>query len=454
AVQGGRVARRKADPLTSLALAAALILLLRPLDIFSAGFQMSFCAVLGIALLGVPLRRALEWMPEAAKGGLSVTMSAQLGVLPVSAFWFGKISVISLISNLPVIPLAGLLIPVSAMALALHALWPPLGYLLVESAKGLVLLLLLIAKAAARVPFATARVGAFAWYFAAAYFACMLLCSTAVVWRWRARLLCMGALCCLAVGVGALTSYHGVYYVQLDVGQALSGVLHTGRKTYVYDCGNENSDLTEYLLYTGSGVEGLFLSHPHADHVGGLIELLEAGIPVRTVYVPANAVCYGADELYRNLMANVEAHGIPIVEVAAGDVLDLDGLRATVIAPRRDPAGKGDANARSIVLRVKIGDYALLLCGDADVIGSSDVACDVLQVAHHGSRNATDQAFLHSAMPGVALISAGRNNVYGHPHPETLARLESVGADVFQTQEAGALTLYFEDSIRVEAFCR
>ena len=232
-LQGGRVARRKVDPLTSLALAAAAILLIRPLDVFGAGFQMSFCAVLGIALLASPLKQALRPMPELVRDGLTMTLSAQIGILPVSAYWFGKVSLIGLVTNLAAIPLAGLLIPISALATALGALWVPLGFLFAESAKGLVALILLIAKLGAALPYSTLRIAVFAWHTLAAYFLCMLLCSSAVVWRWRTRLLCMGVACLLVAGVGSLTAYRGVRYVQLDVGQALSGVLHTGKKTFV-----------------------------------------------------------------------------------------------------------------------------------------------------------------------------------------------------------------------------
>lgn len=455
AIQGAHVAGRKSDVLTNLSLAAFIILVFRPLDLFGASFQMSFCAVLGIVLLRPVLQKAIPirwtWLGEP----LYITISAQLGILPALSYWMGSASLLGSLANLLAVPLAGMLVPVSALATALSAIWGPLGWFFVQAAKGMVAVLLLIAQLAAGLPLANAPVGAFAWWTAAAYFAAMLLCCTAVIWRWRARFAAMAALALVAVCIGFFSGSFWVRYVQLDVGQALSGVLHVGSKAYVYDCGDENSDLTEYLLFTGSTVEGLFLSHPHKDHVGGATELLDAGIDVRTLYVPANATAFGGDPGYEERIAKAQAQGAEIVEVSAGDVLNLNGVTATVVAPTYEVTRGNDPNDRSIVLLLEIGEHLLLLMGDAD--GPAEplgVDTDVLQVAHHGSRNAARAGFLADATPDIALVSTGRNS-YGHPNEETLQRLEEAGADIYITRDTGALTLYFEpNTIRVEAYIK
>jgi len=317
----------------------------------------------------------------------------------------------------------------------------------------MVAVLLTLSRFAAGLPLATVRVGAFSSWAMAAFCACMLLCSTATVWRWRFRLCAMVGLACAVLLAGVLRGDFLPRYVQLDVGQALSGVLHTGGKTYVYDCGDANSDLTEYLLYTGSAVEGLFLSHPHADHVRGLDELLDAGIPVRTVYVPAQATALGADSGYEELLLKAAWKGSQMVELSAGDRLLLSGATVDVVAPSAEVTRGRDANDRSLVLLVTVGAYKLLLTGDAD--GAAEplgIDCDVLQVAHHGSANAAREPFLRDATPDIALISYGRNT-YGHPSQATIERLNNAGAQVYATQESGALTIFFGNNIRVEAFC-
>jgi competence protein ComEC len=452
-VQGGHVARRKADPLTTLGLAAIALLLVRPLDLFGASFQLSYGAVLGLVLLGPPLRKRLRFRPKAVASTLAASLSAQLGFLPISARWFAGLPLVGLVVNLAAVPLAGFMIPLAAVALALGAMWQPLGWLFAQAVKGIVVLLVLFSRWGAAASFSMLRLGAFAWWAVAAYALALFLCCTAVIWRWRTRAVVAGLAAALAIGIGLLQG-GGIMarYVQLDVGQALSGVLHIGSHCYVYDCGEANSDLTEYLLYTGESVDGLFLSHPHSDHVDGLSELLVNGLSIGTIYVPENATAHGVEGDYEALLAQAQARGTEIVTLSAGDTLLLNGCPATVIAPESEATG-GDANSRSLVLLIEIADNSLLLCGDAD--GTAEplgIDCDVLQVAHHGSGASAQEKFLQSSTPDIALISVGRNS-YGHPHPDALARLEESGAQVYLTQESGAITVYFErERIRAEGY--
>ncbi|MDR0928794.1 MAG: DNA internalization-related competence protein ComEC/Rec2 [Oscillospiraceae bacterium] len=452
-VQAGHAMRTKTDPLTTLGFAALLLLMVRPLDLFGPSFQLSYGAVLGLVLLGPPIRKRLRFRPKAIASTLTATLSAQFGFLPISARWFAGLPLIGLVVNLAAVPLAGFMIPLAALALALGAVWQPLGWLFAQAVKGIVVLLVLLSRGGAALSFSMLRLGAFAWWAALAYALALFLCCTAVIWRWRTRALAAGLAAALAIGIGLLQG-GGILarYVQLDVGQALSGVLHIGGSCYVYDCGEANSDLTEYLLYTGESVDGLFLSHPHSDHVDGLTEVLTEGLSIGTIYIPENATAYGAEGDYEALLALAQSRGTEIVTLSAGDTLTLNGCPVTVIAPESEATG-GDANSRSLVLLIEIGNHTLLLCGDAD--GASEpfgLDCDVLQVAHHGSGEAAQDAFLQSATPDIALISVGRNS-YGHPHPDTLARLEQSGAQIYLTQDLGAITVYFErDSIRAEGY--
>lgn len=453
-MQGGRIVKRKPDPLTSVSIAAMVILLLHPLDLFSAGFQLSFGAVLGLILLTPMFSKILQIKPAVAADTMKVTLSAQLGALPPMAYWFGTQSLLSVPANMLIVPLSGFLIPVSALALLLNAIWSPLGWFFVEASKGIVASILVICRAVADVGGAMIRIPPFAWWTLVAFCFCVLLCSTAVVWRVRSRIIAAALAIGMAFAVGFYHQKDKVLYVQLDVGQALSGVLHVDGKLFVYDCGGNNSDLTEYVQSTGKDVEAVFLSHPHEDHIGGLAELLDSSISVKTIYVPANADVFGADSGYLQLLENASDKGVRIETVAAGDVLDLNGLAADVIAPSRDVIRGNDPNDRSIVLLVRIGEQTLMLCGDAD--GNAEplgVDCDVLQVAHHGSKNAARQRFLDDATPDIALVSVGKNT-YGHPDPKTMERLETIGADLYQTILSGAITVFFErDSVRVEVFC-
>lgn len=452
AIQGGRIVKRRTDPLTALSLAALIILLFRPIDLLRPGFQLSFCAVLGIFLFRPFFMRFLRG-PVWIRVPATVSLSAQLGALPALAYWFHRVSLLSVLANLLVVPIVGVLIPVSTLGLALSAIAKPLGWFFVESGKGMVAVILLIGRWVSSVRAAVMTVVPFAPWTIAAWCFCAVVASTATVWSSKKRLLAMAVALALAAGIGALQYDDTVRYVQLDVGEALSGVLHVGRKTYVYDCGGANSDLADYLLTTGQDVDGLFLSHPHMDHVGGLADLLSAGIRIRTIYVPSYANYFEDETEYLSLLAAALHYGAEIVEVAAGDTLDLNGLDASVLSPERGVVRGKNTTNRSLVLLIDIGGKKLLLCGDEDMDEPDGVACDVLQIAHHGSRIAAEESFIQYAMPEVALISVG-GNPYGHPNPEMMDRVRATGAALYRTDESGAITVTFNpESLRVEVFC-
>lgn len=165
-------------------------------------------------------------------------------------------------------------------------------------------------------------------------------------------------------------------------------------------------------------------------------------------------MAFGGESEYENRLTLAASQGTRIVELAKGDRLELAGATVEVLAPEREAAQGADPNDRSLVLLFEINGHRLLLCGDADgVTEPHDVDCDVLQVAHHGSKRAADARMLREASPDIALISVG-NNYYGHPDANTVSRLQDSGAQVYTTQESGALTVYFtDDGLNVEAYC-
>lgn len=242
----------------------------------------------------------------------------------------------------------------------------------------------------------------------------------------------------------------------LDIGQGDAIVVRHGEHTMLVDAGDRGRDLIDQLrLLDVDRLEVVVATHPHADHIGGMPEVLETyaidrwldnGMPHTT-------------ELARAVDHAVDARGIDRIPARAGQIWAWGDCVFTVLFPTPNLLldTRSDLNANSVVLRIDHGPTSVLLTGDSEDPtermllreGLSDV--DVLKVAHHGSGHSTSSAWLRALDPEFAVISVGASNRYGHPDPETLQRLDDAGAMIFRTDESHTVRLW-SDGDQLEFF--
>ncbi len=222
----------------------------------------------------------------------------------------------------------------------------------------------------------------------------------------------------------------------IDVGQGDSILIRApDGKAMLIDGGDTDTGVVQYLKSKGiTRLDMVVATHPHADHIGGLVQVLKA-IPVAKVITNGQPT---TTKTYENFLDAIAAAKSEYVEVKRGDSLRLGDLVLSVL----NPASKGnDLNNNSVVLRLAYGKVSFLFTGDAQAEAEasmtassvSPITATILKVGHHGSRTSSSPAFLALVKPQVAIYSAGINNDYGHPHPETLAALAAVGATVYGT---------------------
>lgn len=199
------------------------------------------------------------------------------------------------------------------------------------------------------------------------------------------------------------------------------------------------------------------LSHPHDDHVQGLIPVLKT-IPVRMVLDPM----IGCDsEAYGRFLTVIASRGIERRRAVRGQAIDFgDGVRAQVLNPPEEhlTGTTDDTNNNSVVLRVSYGGSSLMLTGDAGVEAEASVLASglelhstVLKVGHHGSSSATSEEWLNAVSPRIALISVGRNNTFGHPSPTVLSRLSAHSIRALRTDQDGAIAVEFAKDAQPQA---
>lgn len=493
---------KEQDLPNTLAFAGLLILAASPLSLFDVSFQLSFTAVASLLYLvprfslflplhpGEPVRHPrLRKALTAFILFLAATLAATLGAAPLIAYYFNLLSLVTLLANILIVPLMGYLVILIGMAVILTApLCSGITIVLVKICAWLTGLALSIAESLCRLPMAYAFVTTPTLPEVAAYY---LLLITGVTWiDWwrgqrdpegpamtestRARLkLCT----CLLV---IFFMVDGLYFFYKD--------RHPGRLRATFlDVGQGNSTLidfpggTKMLIDGGGSHDGRFdtgryilapflwqekidrmdivvLSHPHPDHLNGLIYILRH-FPVREVWSNGDA----EDSVFYDLFLKIiREKGIRhcIMEKGSPPVI-INGVRIDILHPPRHWGREVfDANDRSLVLKISYGKTGILFPGDISETAEGlllekreILRSSVLLAPHHGSARSSSRPFLRAVRPEAVIFSCGAGNIFRFPHPDALKRYRETGSRIFRTDLDGALRIETDgDRVQVHAF--
>jgi competence protein ComEC len=228
----------------------------------------------------------------------------------------------------------------------------------------------------------------------------------------------------------------------IDVGQGDAILIDLNETEILIDGGDKSSGVVAYLNdYVDDELEVMVATHPHADHIGGLIAVLET--------FKVEQIWYNGDEststTYSDFMTAVTAEDAQIHKAIRGNIISAGELEFTVLNPYVLGA---DINNNSIVLSLSYGEVDFLFTGDAGHEAENDMLVqsivpltdiEILKVGHHGSRTASSEMFLEFTSPKIAIYMAAEGNSYGHPHEETIIALSSINADIYGTDVFGTI---------------
>jgi competence protein ComEC len=451
---GGR--RRGAPAL----LAAVLVLLVvLPQMAVSLGFALSAAATAGLLLIGPGLAerlgcwRATRWVPEPLRAALAVAAAAHMATLPLALLMGNGASLVALPANVVVTPLVPVATVLGLAAALLGPIAPPVAAVLAHVAAPATALIAAIARAGAAVPGGVLPIPGGA---GPALAAAGLLVGAVLLagrgWRpWRDRRVQLG----LAVVLALMVLARGVrdarwpppdwLILACDVGQGdgmlirSPGVAHA----LLVDAGPDRAAIGGCLRDAGVTSVTVLLSHFHADHVDGLRGVVDAAQVGMILTTPVLEPPEGVGMV----LATARSAGIAVRAVRAGDHLRAAGLDLQVLWPARE-IDASPANNGSVVSLVTVpGEQPLrvLVTGDVEpeaqaaVMGRPSPVADVVKVPHHGSRH-QDPGFAAWSGAGIALVSVGAGNDYGHPSAATLAQYAAAGA-VGRSDEQGALAV-------------
>ncbi|MEO8246087.1 MAG: ComEC/Rec2 family competence protein [Chloroflexota bacterium] len=484
----------------ALALAALVMLLVAPPLLWDVGFQLSALATGGLLAFAGPIDRRLSRLPPLVREPVALTVAAQIATLPVVLGSFERLSLVAPLANVAVVPLVPLVMATSALAAPVGLVLAPLDGPLVDIggwlAAGLCWLplraLVAVGSMAGSVPLAAVPVEPpgwlpFAWYPVVAVVALRaprtaevdpLSLGLAPLGRGspapgdeRGRLRAPSPLVLAGAAVGLLvvltvaTGPDGRLHVAaLDIGQG-DAILVTAPSGAValIDGGPDPErtlrELGEALPFHRRRIDLLVLTHPHQDHVAGLVDVLDR-YRVGTILDPGRPFDNASYDRFRTDAA--AEPGATVAVARAGMVIALDASTTLrVLFPDAADAAaalpEDDINNASVVLLLESRGVRMLLTGDAElpvehlmiargVLGP--VA--VLKVGHHGSTSSTSTELLDAIQPALALISCGIDNDYGHPAPETLDHLAARGIGVLRTDIDGTVEVA-SDGLVLEA---
>jgi len=517
--------KRTPDLPTSLAVAALLLLVPKPQRILDAGFQLSFSAVLGIAvmipvlqdgweeaapslrvtdgvagwnLVRAAIARACRLLRKNILAGLGITMT----MLPFLLIHFYEWSPWSVLLNLAVIPLMGILLPcliglqlVARLTALVHCL-ELLQHLLCAAIEAIFSCYEQLCRFTTALPGSILHTGYPTWQALTAYTIGLIALAVSGK-KLRPHLRLAAAVCLMGIFLIRLPGELNV--TMLDVGQGeCVGIETREHHVYLVDAGSTSKkkigqyQIIPWLKYIGTrSVEGIFITHWDEDHIGAVGELLEwsksSRVKIRRIFLPDVAL---KDEVLETLLQRIEEAEVSVEYLSAGEHMTDGALQISCLHPyaKKVPEDRNDA---SLVLRLSQGDFQMLLTGDLEKSGEdwlveqarpaveqpqpagqeqalprapstqsaaqeqalpcvpstqsaaqNPLRCTILDAGHHGASNATGEALLDLAQPELVLISCGKNNRYGHPAPETLKRLEERGIRWYSTAEVGAIQVH------------
>lgn len=447
------------DSINTLFFALFIMLIINPFWIFNIGFQLSFIASFSIIYLTPKIN---GWL-YSYKGNLTRTLSSllaiQIGLFPIQAYYFNRIPLISIFANLILVPLFTIALVLSMILILVS----PLTFHISNSIG-------IIASFLLRIQFygvdlfdnfpylnlklASPPIFAIILYFIFVFF----LFNPILIKKLDKKLIKTMVVYLLLLLIINFTIFNldrSLKIEFIDVGQGDCALLKTKDGNYLIDTGGSlfgdfdvgKSILIPYLEKSGIfKLEGVFISHYHADHCKALPYLMDE-MKVENIYLGYKKE---DNDLYRDIIDKAQERDVAVFIVNKGDRVRLDNnTEILAIGPDKTILeGPGDdENDLSLVLLMNYYNRRVLFTGDIEkdgeksLVGDLDFPIDFLKVAHHGSRTSSTEEFLDKANPSIGFISVGRKNSFGHPNDDVIERYEDRGVELYRTDQDGLIEL-------------
>ncbi|GBD87827.1 comEC family competence protein [bacterium BMS3Abin03] len=458
---------RSSNIFNSLAIAALIILALNPNELYSPGFQLSFSAVISIAaiypLIENYLRRKnikLKYLRYLLLF-MGVSFAAQIGTLPFTLIYFGKISIIALAANIVVIPAIGIIIGLAFISLFFNLFAGFIAVYYASANELITKLLFRFIDFAGSLNFSFVKIINYSIYDAVVFYFFLIFFLLSLK-KFTGRIAKLILLILIIINVIVFTMLDNkkllpdnkLSILMIDTGQGDSflikfpddeiALVDAGAAAVYFDYGERV--ITPLLNYLGiDKIDYGFISHIDNDHYGGFISLVMNNM-IEKIYKPAVDSSLIKDTKLENFL---NIHSVP-VEYYDSQIIKIGNCRLYVLNAKDEAEYfKYSSNERSGIFKLVYGNVSLLFTGDLEQrIEKRYVKnyrqflnVDILKVGHHGSKTSTSVEFLNYTTPRYALISVGIQNKFGHPDEKVLNRLNGKNIQILRTDLSGAILL-------------
>ena len=453
--------KRENDPLTSLSLALAVLLLINPFAAKSTGLQLSFAAVLGIILFSGRINEALMCAVSAEKlvrilrypvGILSASIGVMAFTIPLSALHFGYVTVLSLLTNVLALWAIPLCFCGAYVCLLVYLIFPGIAVFLGSITAFICRYIFAVCSLISRLPHAALPYDGF---ITLALFA--LIYALFIIFGFSGYTQLKKIVLPASLSLLLIVSYFAYYSLSaaktkatvsvLNVGQGECVAAYSGNRAIVVDCGTSDHftqpgvDCADLLYVNGQkNIDALFLTHLHSDHVSGVCHLMEL-IPVGKVFIPVNVDM--SEDFFPLIRETAARTGTEVVLVDIDSALQLGDMRVELYPSYIYT----EDNESCMCVMITAGGKDFLITGDSTYLNEMELTerlslddTDVLIAGHHGSNGSSCTAFLRAASPELAVISVGRDNRYGHPSSFAIERMLTEGMKVLRTDLNGTVT--------------
>lgn len=442
-----------------------------PFYLYHIGFQLSFSVTFALLTVHPYMVRLMTFLPDKLAQLISVALVAQLVTIPLILFHFYQFSPISLLLNVVLVPLYSLIYIPGAFFITgfsfIHGETVELFARVYEWSFSLLHTWLFQLQ---KLSWATVATGQPSFWWIVVYFVVVISVIVSAERGKRRRAWMLLSVIPLLICIQLALPYFDrqAYVTMLDVGQGEAIVIELPFREQVLmvDVGGQfqfsseawrqrrrSFDVGEhivlpYLRYRGiNTIDKIIISHGHYDHYGGLAGLVDKVKINQILYSPVLPQSVTEEQTIQSLIE----HNVPIYKAGQGDFWTTEHASFVVVYPHQQNewvAQTNNIHDYNLVVWNEIYDTSFLWTGDVEVSGEEIImadyphlAVDFLKIAHHGSTTSTGEQWLQHIQPEVALISAGRWNRYGHPHPSIVSRLEVNDIDIYRTDKHGTIVI-------------